>query len=64
MTKQGFLDALGKLADDWLMVTEEKSDKLVKFFDVNGDGMISVTEFKAYCLFQIPGVAWKAERRR
>ncbi len=64
MTKQGFLDALGKLADNLFMVTEEESDELVKKFDVNGDGMISLAEFKAYCLFQIPGVAWKAERRR
>jgi hypothetical protein len=64
MTKQGFLDALGKLADNLFMVTEEESDEMVKKFDVNGDGMISLAEFKAYCLFQIPGVAWKAERRR
>jgi len=64
ITAQGFWDALGKLADSMFMVSEEEMKEIVKKFDVNGDGMISLAEFKAYCLFQIPGVAWKAERQR
>ena len=64
ITKHAFFDGLRKLGDNLFMVTDEEMSDIVKKFDVNGDGMISLPEFKTYCFYRIPGVAWKAERQR
>lgn len=64
ITKESFLEALEKLGKSLIVMTDEELKKLVKKFDLNGDGLIDISEFKNYCYHQIPSVAWKAERQR
>mmetsp|Transcript_26315 Transcript_26315/g.38767 ORF Transcript_26315/g.38767 Transcript_26315/m.38767 type:complete len:461 (-) Transcript_26315:506-1888(-) len=64
ITKKSFLDALEKLGDTVIFMSDEELSDLVSKFDVNNDGQISIAEFKNYCYYQIPSIAWKAERQR
>ena len=65
ITSQTFQNAIIKLASQHaFMITKEEIHKLMKRFDLDGDGMISLLEFKYYCLTKINSVAWKAERQR
>jgi len=64
ITKQTFLSALEKLGNKLFVLTDEELSSLVKRFDLNNDGLISLAEFKKYCLYEIPHVSWKAERSR
>jgi len=41
----------------------KKINEIAKNFDINGDGEVSIVEFKLYC-FNIPSIAWKAAKRR
>lgn len=64
ITKDSFLASLEKLGGTFMAMTEEELTNIVKKFDMNDDGKISIAEFKNYCYFQIPSIAWKAERTR
>lgn len=64
ITKASFLGSVDKIANSLLKITEEELDGIVKKFDKNGDGQICIVEFKDYCYYQIPSVAWRAERTR
>ena len=44
-------------------VSDAEVQEMVHFFDIDGDGQITIDEFKAFC-YRIPSVAWKAERIR
>lgn len=63
ITKESFLDALERLGDTFVVITDEELTKIVKKFDHNNDGKVSIDEFKNYC-YEIPSVPWKAERMR
>ena len=64
ISREVFINALEKLSSNLFVITEKELDELVLKFDLNGDGLISLAEFKKYCLFEIPHVSWKAERKR
>ena len=64
ISREAFVNALEKLGNKLFVVTNKELDDLVTKFDLNDDGLISLAEFKKYCLFEIPHVAWKAERKR
>lgn len=63
ITKETFLEALEKLGDSFLIVSDDELEKIVKKFDHNNDGKISIDEFKHYC-YNIPSIPWKAEKSR
>ncbi len=63
ITKETFLEALEKLGDTFVVITDEELTKIVAKFDHNNDGKVSIDEFKNYC-YEIPTVPWKAERMR
>ena len=63
ITKDSFLEALEKLGETFVIITDEELTKIVKKFDHNEDGKVSIDEFKNYC-YDIPSVPWKAERMR
>ena len=46
-----------------LNLEDEELGELVKMFDKDGDGSISMMEFKHYC-YNIKSLCWKAERVR
>ncbi|KAL9179802.1 hypothetical protein ACHAXT_007772 [Thalassiosira profunda] len=62
VSAQAFKDGLGKLGYQWQ--DADKLEDLIHRFDLNGDGLISLSEFEQYCLHEISSVAWKAERQR
>ena len=64
ITKESFLASIIKLEDSLIFITAEELTNIVDKFDKNGDGEISIAEFKNYCYYEIPSVAWKAERTR
>lgn len=64
ITKDSFLASLEKLGGTFLNMSDDELTDIVKKFDMNEDGKISIVEFKNYCYFQIPSIAWKAERTR
>lgn len=64
ITKESFLKAIVKLGDSLVSITEDEIKQIVQKFDKNEDGKISIAEFKNYCYYEIPSVAWKAERTR
>ena len=64
ITKQDFLEGLEKVGDSVFVLTNEELDELVAQFDTDGDGLISLDEFRTYCYYKIPSLAWKAERQR
>ena len=64
ITKESFLASLEKLGDTFLVIKDEELTKIVKKFDKNKDGKISLVEFKNYCYTEIQSIAWKAERHR
>ncbi|KAJ1450493.1 hypothetical protein M885DRAFT_532264 [Pelagophyceae sp. CCMP2097] len=45
-------------------MTDEEITALVQTFDNDGDGYVSMEEFKDFCYNKIPGVAWRAEKLR
>jgi len=63
-TKEEFVRGLEALGDGLFNLSNEEVDEIIAKFDVDGDGTISIAEFKMYCYYQIPSVPWKAERRR
>ncbi len=63
ITKEAFVKGLVKLGDTSIISSNEELAKIVRKFDHNKDGKISIDEFKNYC-YEIPTVAWKAERTR
>ena len=64
ITKDEFKDGLAKLGNGMFTLDEGALSALISKFDVDGDGTISIAEFKVYCYYNINTVAWKAERRR
>ena len=64
ITKQSFLEALERLGNSLVVMTDDELTKLVNNFDVNSNGTISLVEFRNYCFHCIPSIAWKAERQR
>lgn len=64
LTKEQFKNGLEQVGQDALCMSDEELDELVIKFDTNEDDMISLDEFRNYCYFQIPSLAWKAERQR
>ena len=64
ITKEDLLNGLEKLGHKLFILTDEELDSLVKRFDCNSDGLISLAEFQKYCFYEIPHVSWKAERAR
>merc|ERR1712072_1003691 len=60
ITPEDFGAAMHKLG--W-KCTDEQLKTLLDDFDEDGNGTISIEEFQAYC-YQIPNIAWKAERLR
>jgi Ca2+-binding EF-hand superfamily protein len=59
-----FVEGLSNLGDGIFTAQEEEMTDLVNCFDYNGDGMVSLAEFKSYCYYQIPTEVWIAERLR
>jgi len=64
ITTESFLSSIEKLGDTFLVLTDDELRMIVKKFDKNDDGKISIAEFKNYCYYNIHSVAWKAERTR
>eukprot|EP00586_Coscinodiscus_wailesii_P013276 CAMPEP_0172508994 /NCGR_PEP_ID=MMETSP1066-20121228/216681_1 /TAXON_ID=671091 /ORGANISM="Coscinodiscus wailesii, Strain CCMP2513" /LENGTH=429 /DNA_ID=CAMNT_0013287265 /DNA_START=318 /DNA_END=1607 /DNA_ORIENTATION=- len=64
ISKTEFVEALEKLGDNVFVLSDDELDDLVTKFDTNGDGTISLAEFKHYCYHNISTVPWKAERQR
>jgi hypothetical protein len=62
MTKQEFMNGISRLGN--IEMNEDEVDEIVAKFDIDHDGTISMAEFKVYCYYEIPSVAWKAERKR
>jgi len=60
ITPEDFGGAMHKLG--W-KCTDEQLTQLIYDFDEDHNGTISIEEFQAYC-YQIPNIAWKAERLR
>lgn len=63
ITRENFLHAVSKLGHSFSVLADDELDLILGKFDVNGDGFISVAEFKNYC-YSIPSICWKAERMR
>lgn len=63
ITRESFLEALERLGNTIIVLSDDELTDLVKKFDTDGDGRISIAEFKEYC-YKIPSLAWKAERQR
>ncbi|GMI44260.1 hypothetical protein TrCOL_g1429 [Triparma columacea] len=63
-TKDEFKTGLSHIGENLFNLEDEELDEIIAKFDVDGDGTISIAEFKLYCYYQIPTVPWKAERRR
>ncbi len=63
-TKEEFKSGLAKIGEKHFNLTDDEVDEIITKFDIDGDGTISTAEFKIYCYYHIPGVAWKAERKR
>ena len=64
ISKKEFLCGLERVGDSIFVLADEELDELVQNFDVDNDGMISLDEFRTFCYFKIPSLAWKAERQR
>ncbi|GMH51914.1 hypothetical protein TrST_g8219 [Triparma strigata] len=64
ITKEEFKLGLQRLGSKLFDLTDEELQVIIDKFDVDGDGTISIAEFKLYCYYQIPVVCWKAERKR
>mmetsp|Transcript_16198 Transcript_16198/g.32308 ORF Transcript_16198/g.32308 Transcript_16198/m.32308 type:complete len:501 (-) Transcript_16198:63-1565(-) len=64
ITKPEFKEGLQRLGPKIFDLTDEELDEIIAKFDVDGDGTISIAEFKVYCYYQIPSISWKAERKR
>ena len=64
ITKKSFLASIQKLCDTLVSISEAELTEIVKKFDKNQDGKISIAEFKHYCYNEIQSVAWRAERTR
>jgi len=62
--KDKFLEGLEKLGDNLFVINDDELIELIKKIDLDSDDTISLAEFKAYCLYSISSVAWKAERKR
>ncbi|KAL7537723.1 hypothetical protein ACHAWF_005883 [Thalassiosira exigua] len=60
--KSQFVDGLVKLGFRWK--DDDELEDIARKFDLNGDGMISLAEFRHFCYHDVPSVAWKAERQR
>lgn len=63
ITREHFLHAVSKLGHSFSVLADDELEVILKKFDVNGDGFISIAEFKNYC-YSIPSICWKAERMR
>ena len=63
ITRDSFLKAVERLGNTLIVLSDRELTELVAKFDTDGDGQISISEFKTYC-YQIPSLAWKAERQR
>mmetsp|Transcript_6008 Transcript_6008/g.11356 ORF Transcript_6008/g.11356 Transcript_6008/m.11356 type:complete len:459 (+) Transcript_6008:522-1898(+) len=63
ITRESFLKAVETLGNTLIVLSDNELTELVAKFDTDGDGQISISEFKTYC-YQIPSLAWKAERQR
>jgi Ca2+-binding EF-hand superfamily protein len=64
ITNDSFFNSIVKLGDSLISITADELTQIVNKFDKNEDGKISIAEFKNYCYYEIPSVAWKAERTR
>ena len=64
ITAPEFGAALQRLSPKVFDLTPSELALLVAKFDVDGDGTISVDEFKDYCYYEIPALCWRAERLR
>lgn len=64
ITTESFLSSIENLGDKFLFVADDELRMIVRNFDNNDDGKISIAEFKNYCYYNIHSVAWKAERTR
>ncbi|KAL3771454.1 hypothetical protein ACHAW5_000109 [Stephanodiscus triporus] len=57
-----FVEGLGKLGLKW---RDDKELALITDrFRADGNGMISLSKIQNYCFYEVPSVAWKAERQR
>ena len=58
ITPERFRAALEKLGPRIFVVTDGELAALISVFDEDGNGMISLVEFRSYC-YRIPHLAWK-----
>ena len=63
ITPAQFKDALDRLCPNVFNVTDKELAGLIAEFDTDGNGTISISEFRDFC-YRIPHLAWKAERMR
>lgn len=63
ITRENFLHSVSKLGHSFSVLADDELDVMLTKFDINGDGFISIAEFKNYC-YSIPSICWKAERLR
>lgn len=63
ITADEFASALTKLGPDIFRCTDDEINTLVAEFDDDGNGEVSMEEFKNWC-YQISALSWKAERIR
>ncbi|EED92759.1 predicted protein [Thalassiosira pseudonana CCMP1335] len=64
ISKDSFISGLQQLSKGIHEWDDDELENVVKHFDVNGDGFVSLSEFQHYCYYDVPSVAWRAERQR
>ena len=64
LTPKQFGDSLRNLSPTIFDLNEAEVLGLVQKFDTDGDGLVSYSEFRHYCYYEINAVCWRAERLR
>ena len=60
--RQRFVEGLRRLGLKWK--NDEELKLITDRFGMGEDGMISLSKVQHYCYYEVPSVAWKAERQR
>jgi len=63
ISAENFGAGIRRFGKKLFQLSKDELEVLVRKFDKDGDGFVSLEEFREFC-YQIPHVAWKAERLR